>query len=85
MGKAVKIAISLPEQLLEAAESERHVTGETRSEFFRRAVETLLRRERQREAFERYVQAYREEPETEEEVAAIHQLGSGTLAREPWE
>ena len=84
MSKAVKIAISLPDELLKAAERERRAKGESRSEFFRRALETLLRREREREAGQRYVEGYREQPETEEEVAAVHQASSATLSQEPW-
>lgn len=85
MGKAVKIAISLPADILEAAERERKARRETRSEFFRRAVETLLRRERERKAIERYVQGYQEQPETDEEVTAVHQVSSEVLGQEPWE
>ena len=83
--KAVKIAISLPAELLEAAERERKVRGESRSQFFCQAVETFLRRAREQEAVERYVQGYREKPETDEEVAAVHQASSVVLGQEPWE
>jgi metal-responsive CopG/Arc/MetJ family transcriptional regulator len=83
--KAVKIAISLPAELLEAAEQARKARGESRSQFFQQAVETFLRRTREQEAIERYVQGYREIPETEEEVAAIHQASSAILSQESWE
>ena len=38
MGKSAKVAISLPEDVLEAVEAERKVKGESRSKFFRRAM-----------------------------------------------
>ncbi len=81
----IKVAISLPEELLEAVEQERQVLGQTRSEFFRQVAEAYLRRQRMREAVERYQAGYREQPETEEEVAAAHRAGAAILAQEPWE
>ena len=85
MGKAVKIAISLPSELLEAADQARHMRGETRSEFFRYAVSCLLRHEQERDAIERYLQGYREHPETEDEITEIHRISDMVLGREPWE
>ena len=85
MSKAVKIAISLPAEVLEAAEQERKVRGESRSQFFFKAVKTFIHRVWEQEAVERYVQGYREKPETDEEVAAIHQASSAVLGQEPWE
>ncbi len=85
MRRAVKIAISLPAEVLDAAERERHATGETRSEFFRRAVETLLRRERERAVIERYIQSYREQPEAAEEIAVASTLSTLGFGQEPWE
>lgn len=76
--KAVKIAISLPAEILEAAERARKARGESRSQFFCRAVENFLRRMREREVVEQYVQGYRENPETDEEVAMVHQASSAS-------
>ena len=79
-----KIAISLPDEVLQAVEKERLARKETRSQFFRRAVEQFLRREREREWDEQYVRAYLENPETPEELAWA-QLGLAVLALEPWD
>ena len=84
MSKAVKIAISLPPELLEIVDQKRHDRGETRSVFFRHAVESLLRREQEQEAVQRYIQGYRKQPETDNEVATIHQASSAALGGEPW-
>jgi len=84
MSKAVKIAISLPPELLEAADQKRQDRGETRSEFFRHAVEALLRREQEQEAVQRYLQGYRAQPETEEEVEAMHRASSAVFEQAPW-
>jgi metal-responsive CopG/Arc/MetJ family transcriptional regulator len=83
--KAIKVAISLSEELFEAAERERAARRETRSEFFRIAVEELLRRRREREAVERYVRGYQEFPESDEEIAVAWASAAQVLAQEPWE
>ena len=85
MGKSAKVAISLPEDVLEAVETERKAKGESRSEFFRRAIERLLKQERESSAVKDYVRGYREIPESANEVEAAHQVGSAVLAEEPWE
>ncbi len=84
MPKTAKIAISLPEEVLDAVEREREESGESRSEFFRRAVEMLLRRRREQEMSQQYIRAYQRMPETKEEVAAAYRAASSILAEEPW-
>jgi len=85
VGKSAKIALSLPEDVLEAVETERKARGESRSKFFRRAVERLLKQERESSAVKDYVRGYREFPESTAEVEAAHRPGSAVLAEEPWE
>ena len=85
MGKSAKVAISLPEDVLEAVETERKAKGESRSKFFRRAIERLLKQERDSSAVKDYVRGYREIPESADEVEAAHRLGIAVLAEEPWE
>lgn len=85
MSKVAKIAISLPEDVLEVIEKERKAKGESRSQFFRRAVEALLRQQRERAAAQQYVRSYTQMPETADEVQAAHRAGAAVLAEEPWE
>jgi len=85
MSKISKIAISLPEEILEAVEREREESGETRSGIFRRAVELLLRQRKEREMSGRYINAYRQIPETQEEIEAARRSASAILAEEPWQ
>jgi metal-responsive CopG/Arc/MetJ family transcriptional regulator len=85
MGKSAKVAISVPEDILKAVETERKAKGESRSQFFRRAAERLLKEERGTSAIQEYIRGYREIPESAEEVEAVHQVGSAVLAEEPWE
>jgi len=85
MPKIAKIAISLPEEVLASVEQERRNSGESRSQFFRRAVEALLRRQQEQEMSEQYIHAYQQIPETEEEIEAARHAASDILAKEPWE
>ena len=80
-----KIAISLPEETLQAVEKERQVKGLSRSEFFRRAVEEHLRREKEREDVERYIKGYLKYPETKEEIAMAEATLEYVMAENPWE
>jgi metal-responsive CopG/Arc/MetJ family transcriptional regulator len=83
MGATAKITISLDAELLEAIERQRRERGQTRSQFFRHAAEQALRREQEDD--ERYIEAYRRQPETEEEMLIAQQLGLAVLAQEPWD
>jgi metal-responsive CopG/Arc/MetJ family transcriptional regulator len=85
MPKTSKIAISIPEEVLNAVEKERRESGESRSQIFRRAVDLLLRQRKEREKSELYIQAYEKLPETIEEVTAARHAASTILAEEPWE
>ncbi len=82
MRKAVKIAISLPDKL-RIAERERKARRETRSEFFRRAVEALLRQEQERRDVDQYIQGYLAYPENEEEIEEAARLSKRVFAAEP--
>ena len=85
MVRGSKIAISLGEDLLQEVERERRTSGETRSEFFRRAAQDLLRRERDREAVEQYVQGYLRDPETDDEVRWVEATSQAALAAYPYD
>lgn len=83
MPKTAKVAISLPKELLRGVEKERLARGETRSEFVRRALEAFLRREQ--EAIEQYIQGYRNDPETDEELGWVEAASLAALADNPWD
>jgi metal-responsive CopG/Arc/MetJ family transcriptional regulator len=85
MNKSAKVAISLPEHILKAVEKERKTRGESRSEFFRRAAEKLLKQEHESKEVEKYIQGYQAMPESAAEVETIHRAGSAVLAEEPWQ
>ena len=80
-----KIAISLPEETLQAVEKERLARGLSRSEFFRRAVEEHLRRVKEREDVEQYIRGYLKYPETKEEIALAEATLHYAFDEESWE
>ncbi len=80
-----KIAISLPEEVLRAIESARKGSGESRSQFLRRAVEAYLRHQKERELDEQYIRGYTEQPETPQEAGGLYGAGLAALAQEPWD
>lgn len=84
MSKSTKVAISLPEGILKAVEEKRKARGESRSEFFRRAAEKLLKQEQESKEVETYVRGYCTVPESAKEVEAAHKIGVAILAEEPW-
>ncbi|MFC1946559.1 ribbon-helix-helix domain-containing protein [Chloroflexota bacterium] len=84
MKKSAKVAISLPEDTLKAIEKERKARAESRSEFFRRAVEEYLKQEKESKEIDAYIRGYTTIPESVEEVEAIHQAGVNILVEEPW-
>lgn len=85
MPKTTKITISLSEDIFYSVEKERKASGESRSELFRRAVEILLRRNREEAMSKRYVRAYEQMPETREEIDAARYAASAILAGECWQ
>lgn len=84
MKRSVKVAISLPSELLARVDKYRRSSGASRSEVFRRALESQLQRKQQEEEIERYVQGYERHPESEREIEEALVAGQVALAEEPW-
>ena len=84
MPRVARISISLPAETLKAADRERRDSRESRSEFFRRAVDELIRRRRERDQVERYVAGYVAEPETSDQDG-IDRVAREQLEQEPWD
>ncbi len=84
MAKVAKVAISLPEQVLSDIERARMVRGESRSEFFRRAAEAMLKQDQESKEIEAYIRGYRVSPESVKEVEVAHYTGKIALSQEPW-
>jgi metal-responsive CopG/Arc/MetJ family transcriptional regulator len=82
--KSVKVAISLPGSVLKAVEAKRKEKGESRSEYFRHAVEKMLKDEQEAKDIQEYIKGYADMPETAEEIEGISRFGAASLAKDPW-
>jgi phosphoribosylformylglycinamidine (FGAM) synthase PurS component len=80
-----KIACSIESRLLVRVERMRAVTGESRSAVINRALAKLTSEELSAARAQRYVQAYREAPETATAVATARSLAERALANLAWE
>lgn len=85
MAPVAKISISLPSALLRRVDRYCRGTGETRSEFLRRAAISTLEAEEHREAVRRYLDSYAAEPAAPGEVETIGRAGLDAVATESWE
>lgn len=84
MAETEKVAISLTKSLRRQIEELRRETGESRSGFIRRAVQRLLDDRARAERISQYIEGYRSQPETDEEVEAAQLAATELLAGEPW-
>jgi metal-responsive CopG/Arc/MetJ family transcriptional regulator len=64
MSRSAKIACSLDQQLLNRVERMRAKTGESRSALIARALAMVTQEAARNSSVQRYVEAYRERPET---------------------
>jgi metal-responsive CopG/Arc/MetJ family transcriptional regulator len=80
-----RVAISLPASLLGRLEKERRASGDSRSGFVRKAIESLLTRVEDARRLVAYVEGYRRHPESEAEVEAARAAAAAVLLAEPWE
>ena len=85
MPKTAKVAVTVDQDLLRAAEKLRERTHESRSGLFSRALRRLLQDETHRRARTRYIQAHRDQPETPSDVEWTEQLAAAALSSVPWE
>jgi metal-responsive CopG/Arc/MetJ family transcriptional regulator len=82
---AEKIAITVEPHLLTQVESLRRRTRESRSAVFSRAARLLLKSEENRRRVERYLEAYRERPETQPEAALAEEVARSSLQHVEWD
>lgn len=84
MKRAVKVAISLPDDLLHRVDRARRQQKMSRSEYFRQAATNLLGLNGEQDV-DRYLRGYTNKPETTDEVEAARAASARGLAAEPWE
>ena len=84
MGKTEKVAVTIDQRVLRAAEQLRQKTGESRSALVSRALRLLVSDQAHQAEVERYVAAYREHPESDEDAATATRLAAEALKGVPW-
>ncbi len=85
MSNVAKVACSIDAELLARVESIRKRTGESRSAFISRALRVLTAESARSLAVARYAEAYREHPESSDDVSAARRSARRALSRVPWE
>jgi hypothetical protein len=85
MANAAKIACSIDADLLARIESVRARTGESRSALISRALIALTSESARTRAVSRYIEAYREHPETVQEVRSARRSAHRALSRVDWD
>jgi RNase adaptor protein for sRNA GlmZ degradation len=85
MARTAKIAVSIDPELLRRVEEIRERTGESRSAAVTRALRLLTHEEENARLVREYVRAYRDHPETGEEIAVASAAAKRVLATVAWE
>lgn len=85
MSKLTRITVTIPTDLLEAAEEKLAKGQQNRSAFIRRVLEAALKEQEEKEQIEQFIQAYREQPQTEEEFGWQEIIAGEALEDLPWE
>lgn len=80
-----KFAVSMPDSVLAEVEKARKQSGESRSEFLRRAAETVIREDQERDWDRQYIEGYRRMPETEEDHPFLAASLRAVLEDNPWD
>jgi hypothetical protein len=84
MPNVAKVACSIDADLLARVESVRKRTGESRSAFISRALRMLTAESARAIAVARYVEAYRECPESSADVRTARRSARRALSRIAW-
>jgi metal-responsive CopG/Arc/MetJ family transcriptional regulator len=84
-GRHAKFACSVDAAILARIERIRARTGESRSALVSRALLKLAQAEADEERVRRYVEAYKEKPESKAEVSAASRIARRVLRAMAWE
>ncbi len=85
MRKLSRITISLPTELLSKVQERLALEDENRSETFRRLIEQALKDAQEKADVAQYIQAYRDDPQTDDEFEWAEALLNENLKEVPWE
>ncbi len=84
MGQVVKTAVSIPRDKYRKAELARKMTGDSRSRFYSRALDSLFSSLEVREMEEKYEAGYRAKPEDTAELEAALKASALLRGKERW-
>jgi metal-responsive CopG/Arc/MetJ family transcriptional regulator len=84
MNDTTRLTIRMPPKLLEALDQKLAQPGESRSATIRRVLEDALREEQAPTDIERYLQGYRDQPQTEAEFGWSDDALKDSLTAVPW-
>lgn len=85
MNKLTRVTITIPDELLGAAEEKLGKGESSRSALIRRIIEDALRAADEREKVAQYIREYRAHPQTEDEVGWGDALAIEALKELPWD
>jgi len=85
MGQSAKVAITIPGDIYRKVERLRKETHVSRSGLVQKALVLLLRQSERDARIRAYVEGYRENPETDEEIQATKASANMLLSEVPWE
>ncbi|HLB29397.1 MAG TPA: ribbon-helix-helix protein, CopG family [Dehalococcoidia bacterium] len=85
MGGLSRFTVSVPTELMEAVDKELIKGKRNRSALVRRLLEEALREAEEQEDVKRYIQGYRQQPQTEDEFGWSDYVTAQALAELPWE
>jgi len=84
MGKAVKIAISIPQEEFEALEAHRNEEGISRSKFVRKTLRFWQEEKEKERLVSIYEEGYKRIPENPREIEAWEKVSSGVFSEGEW-
>jgi metal-responsive CopG/Arc/MetJ family transcriptional regulator len=80
-----RVVVSLPSEVLAMLDRERRVSGASRSEFIRSAIEKFMEVGPEQGEPASYIDAYRANPESQDEIDATLAQATRAIAESPWE
>ena len=83
--KTVKVAISLPREIMNQIEDWRHKLGLARSQAIVEAVSLWLKKKREEQLIKQYVEGYRKKPEKGDAgLEAFMKTGFSSFSKDEW-
>lgn len=84
VGRVSRFTVSVPSELLDAVDEKLVKGAESRSEVVRRLLAQALCEADEKEKIERYIQGYREDPQSEEEFGWSDRSAGEHFSEIPW-